>query len=124
MTWPWAPPTQTPAQTTNKPTTTPLDEKDNFKIDKKTILWVIIIVCAIALIIAIITIIVRSKKIANNFEDDGDDEYYNEEEFMSVQPTPAPVPEETVTEPKEETPIQDIPELEDDEDEILQLGND
>ena len=118
------PPTQTPAQTTNKPTTTPLDEKDNFKIDKKTILWVIIIVCAIALIIAIITIIVRSKKIANNFEDDGDDEYYNEEEFMSVQPTPAPVPEETVTEPKEETPIQDIPELEDDEDEILQLGND
>lgn len=118
------PPSQTPAESTNKPATSPHDKKDDFKIDKSTLLFAIIIICVIAVIIAAVTIIVRSKKIANNFEDDSDDEYYNEEEFMSVQPTPAPVPEETVTEPKEETPIQDIPELEDDEDEILQLGND
>ena len=120
------PPMQTPAESTSKPTTAPLNKNDNFNIDKKTIIFAIIIICAIAVIIAIITIIVRSKKIANNFKNDDDDEYYDEEEFMSAQSAPALETEETDPDTEQEptTPEQELPELEDDEDEILQLGND
>lgn len=128
------PPSQTPAINTIEPTATPtFNEKGTYKIDKNTIIFAIIIVCIIAVILAIIIITIRGKKIYNRYNDD---EFYNEDQFIPTQPSPVDednyLEEETHTEEAQDNCSDDsvgnkdinIPHIDDDDDEILQLGND
>ena len=91
-------PTATPAENTpSEPTSTPdkipVYPQNEFQIDKKILIPIIIAICVAAVAAAIIIILVRSRRIADSFEDDYENFVAQPEENIGYEP---PSDEETI----------------------------
>ena len=133
-------PTESPVPgSTGAPTSSPspvrVYPENEFQLNKKDLLFIIIAVCITAIIIAVIVIIVRSRRIAKSFENEED--FFDDSSAYAIAAAKAAAEaeeteasEETVeTEKPEEYSVEDSAKEtfnfdDDDDDEILQLRND